>query len=68
MSAWQPIETAPRDGTIVMGWAGSRVFIGQWFDGAEGFAGVKGALIDGARGRWIACTHWQPLPEPPEGV
>ncbi len=64
-SLWQTIETAPRDGTIVMGWTGTRLFIGQWFDGAAGFAGVSGALIDGARGRWIGCTHWRPLPAGP---
>jgi len=49
---WQPIETAPRDGTEILVWAPGS---GRWlikFDGEE------------PAGR--AFTHWQPLPEPPK--
>lgn len=63
---WQPIETCP-DGPPVVGWTGIRTFRGVWLDGAHDFGGVRGALIDGASGRWIACTHWRPDIEGPEG-
>jgi|ERR1700723_33065 len=67
-AAWQPIETAPRDGKIVLlfgrdadgdNWkmkTGSwNRFENQWYwDGRT----IKGYDIQ--------PSHWQPLPEPPE--
>lgn len=60
MSDWQPIETAPKDGTSVLIYGGNplgpliaRSWGGSvWSDGS--FPGVTDP------------THWQPLPEPPE--
>ena len=67
---WQPIETAPKDGTfIILGYAGSHVSEGRW-------------VSDPSRNHWretgwfdtdadVLCdhpgrpTHWMPLPEPP---
>ena len=55
---WQPIETAPTDGTdvLVTSTDGAWVLIGycrggSWMYGEE---------------RDISPTHWMPLPEPPE--
>ncbi len=69
-SAWQPIETAPRDGTRIFlaGCArGPSVRVGWW--GTGRFLGAK----RGYEPTWAASssdydfgpTHWQPLPQPP---
>lgn len=67
---WQPIETAPRDGTMI---------IGLWPDG---FSKSGRRIVDLTRYvsdqwehgyyctgegsyRYEAPTHWQPLPSPP---
>lgn len=78
---WQPIETAPKDGSIILLAGGvwgdddmevaARVMCARWY---------KSNLYDDAF--WNACeaecghsifpykgpTHWMPLPSPPEGV
>jgi hypothetical protein len=69
---WQPIETAPGDGTPVLGWVAANdpkpfekagVMYVTW--------SRKGSWIfldttahGGARYHWEP-THWMPLPEPP---
>ena len=64
--AWQPIATAPKDGTLVMlwwpFWCPSRPVIGSF-----GYKNIR---------QWVAAealdgdgdepTHWQPLPPAPE--
>ena len=83
MTEWQPIETAPRDGTDILlmsndapglpggvadkCWAGNTAVAGWWGDERDG-------------GQWICYmsmvqdpelhfepTHWMPLPAPPNG-
>lgn len=70
MTGWQPIETAPKDGTQVDLWAG-------W---ANGGARLCNAFWDAARPYpgWITdarnygvfderqFTHWMPRPEAPQ--
>jgi hypothetical protein len=74
---WQPIETAPRDGTRFLAWvvtpiydedegrevkeAGVSVSYHLWGGFVEYPA--RPAFVHGQR-----FTHWMPLPEPPEGI
>lgn len=61
---WQPIETAPKDGTTVLTWT-------------KGLTEDEGAIMpmrwSSTRGwceYWgnhdLFPTHWMPLPEPPQ--
>lgn len=79
MSNWQPIETAPKDGTRVLLWcAAERVaHIAKWYtERIERWERVDNDTqvrrvedtgfwsYEGDRGwNW---THWQPLPDPPD--
>lgn len=59
MTEWQPIETAPKDGTDVLVWCGGTMFIacmevGRWFFDRTDYS-VK-----------PLPTHWMPLPPAPK--
>ena len=66
---WQPIETAPKDGTEIILSREARVTSGLWFDmggddeGAEGWSGWVSQ--DGGFSEEHPPTNWMPLPEPP---
>lgn len=68
---WQPIDTAPRDGTQVLAtipvYDNARHMIGWQFD-IICFDREHGEiLLDAYRGwDWDDYTHWMPLPEPPK--
>lgn len=61
MSEWQPIETAPRDGTDVLLYLDGRMpcVAGYFRDGWYSFDAPEKAL------GFFAPTHWMPLPSPP---
>jgi hypothetical protein len=52
---WQPIESAPKDGTRLMLW-----------DSRNGGYAVTGAWVAGSAEDHETITHWQPLPAAPE--
>lgn len=70
---WQPIETAPKDGTTVLGYSefiasdwnsDAAIASIQWYDyGNEVFgwygSGPSGLVLTSA-------SHWMPLPAPPD--
>jgi len=63
---WLPIEAAPRDAVILLGYAphpqmeGSRrVYEGRWCEEQGAWTSVNGFLLH------IDATHWMPLPAPP---
>lgn len=65
---WQPIETAPKDGTRVLavGHRGSNIDVIEWGNGRY-LGRVKGynqAWVNNP-GVEVNPTHWQPLPPPP---
>jgi len=77
---WQPIETAPKDGTWVLlrsgdidyGWDGDTkppAVVGQYVvseDPEEASGGWQFAWYDsGVYGEYDNPTHWMPLPAPP---
>ena len=79
MSEWQPIETAPKDGTRVMLWRGvtpfgdwAEMIVAEWHLGAWRWPSEKLST----HGEWTedeimdgfccnAAINWQPLPPPP---
>lgn len=67
MAEWQPIATAPRDGTEVLLWGACRPrnsgtrYAG---DANVGWWSVYGWHTRVA-GEVCMATHWQPLPAPP---
>ena len=78
MSNWQPIESAPKDGTPVLvcrcdyntrdefGWKGRAPFtayFGNYHPNSPG----KGEWRDDSGHKRPHITHWMPLPDPPNG-
>jgi hypothetical protein len=81
---WQPIETAPRDGTPILCYNGlvgaySTAFTTRWIGDPEeagsgfyqGFpCGFWSTGLDSYPfGKWdCAPSHWMPLPDPPAQI
>ena len=64
MMEWQPIETAPKNGTLVVVCAlGSVPVSAVYVSWAKNDSG--GWLAVG-NGEMIEATHWIPLPPPPQ--
>lgn len=71
MSYWKPIESAPRDGTLLLLWSKTheKCFIGYWVDSEEFRYGKRVRhstfwyCFEG--GQDDSLTHWMPLPGEP---
>lgn len=70
LSGWRPIDTAPKDGSTILGAYADKVLTVRWeADGYENRGG-KPAWIDGSFDRseeyfTHPVTHWMPLPSAP---
>ena len=60
MSEWQPIETAPKDGTTILAIGKLRMYLIHW---VKGFWLNSEYVYEVPNDRY---THWMPLPNPPE--
>lgn len=65
---WQPIDTAPKDGTHILGWDGCRMFTCKHVAGFYGESPWELVVA----GMWASdgdCdpTMWHPLPPDPRG-
>ncbi len=61
MSDWQPIATAPRDGTdILLGFRRRRAVVAHGFESVHGwyFSDDDDLVVH-------EPTHWMPIPKPP---
>ena len=68
LSEWQPIETAPKDGTDILVMTGETMHVVRWINIHGDFD--YWAVDDNKHGpftlRGKAPTHWMSLPEPPK--
>ena len=73
MTEWQPMETAPKDGTAILAWP----ICGGGFYSPEGEAQIayvmrweerKSIWVEASGEEYMQCspTHWMPLPPPPK--
>ncbi len=71
---WQPIETAPKDGTVIIlcesGYRDS-IRASFWRQDGDGFPWKfldpdSETFLNGWLGDHRGPTHWMPLPEPPK--
>lgn len=70
---WQPIETAPRDGTAVLGyWSRPHGLADIPSDesnyGITAYLNFEWVSADDDEVFYSPPTHWMPLPEPPNEV
>ena len=61
---WQPIETAPQDGTVILGFNGRGMTSIEWSCDAWNLAETHDYPED-TRWEYPPPTHWMPLPDPP---
>ncbi len=61
---WQPIHTAPKDGTRIDLWLSSPDGVEQWRE-TDCFWNDHRKVWDNLRGMWDCATHWMPRPDPP---
>lgn len=64
MSEWQPIETAPKDGSRLLAY--SKGWDHEQKDQEIAWWNESSGLFRWQSGTIVKPTHWMPLPSPPE--
>jgi hypothetical protein len=64
MSAWQPIDTAPQDGTVFIAYWCGDVFLAWYNPEQHNWQEYPDGDFEEIHGKEL--THWMPLPEPPK--
>lgn len=59
---WQPIETAPKNGTEVLVYDDGAIMVSSWLDDGQRAGWWDNGLMD------PPPTHWMPLPPPPDAT
>ena len=64
--AWQPIETAPKDGTEIILLLGGHAVSGRWLENEPGYVGAGWLTLESRESFYMphVPTHWQPLELP----
>lgn len=64
---WQPIETAPKDGSLIM--IGGTSYAGWFWSDAKWLDGwmMWSSTDDDWNVECFEASHWMPLPAPPQG-
>ena len=65
MTDWQPIETAPKDGTTIFGTSAKMGHRGMVHFNSDGEWEFVDGLTNLPAGVGFLPTHWMPLPESP---
>jgi hypothetical protein len=67
MGEWQPIETAPKDGSRIILWWNGRAVEGYWFNNSTHMSQRSGWTFCDQCIAWLEAvnpTMWQPMPRP----
>ena len=64
---WQPIETAPKDGTHILLWWGEQARLGWWLDNSHTRTPWAGWKVPSLQVVPFGCqpSHWMPMPAAP---
>lgn len=62
---WQPIESAPKDGTTILAWDGDLQAVVRWCSCKQEWLVLRADDNDGEAIFWEKLTHWLPLPPRP---
>ena len=66
---WQPIETAPKDGSTVLLFVQGDIVQAHWGEPDGDYNNLCWIPEYGQAAIWkAAVTHWMPLPEPPKAI
>lgn len=69
---WEPIETAPKDGSEIILADRYGSYSGFWHDGSQNYWKKEGWYVESDRSNLLTARplkpkHWMPMPVHPEG-